>query len=272
MKLLFPNATLALALGLFLSAPALATPWLGMPGATELSLAYETSQYDDMLSPDGVVEKGWGVTSQAMFFGLGHDLAETVKISIVTGYGQSSSTKPGGKTEGLLDTDLKVGLNLVDPFETSGFGLGLQIGYRVPGTYEIAKVPHGIGKRVQAASAELLAAYAIETVTLQSSIGFRFSADPAPHDIFGQSSLAWNPVEDASVELHYTYQFGQSGGDLGPDVVDLVTMKEDDQTLHALVGYQLSNNFGLGLRYAKALAGRNAPDATRFGLSLNYRL
>ena len=88
--------------------------------------------------------------------------------------------KPGGKTEGLLDTDLKVALNLIDPYETSGFGFGIRMGYRIPGTYKIAKVPHGIGKRVQAASAELLAGYSIASVTLESAIGYRFSASPAP--------------------------------------------------------------------------------------------
>ena len=272
MKIVTSLTYLALSLAVFVSIPASATPWPGMPGQAEFNVSYESTQYDDLLSKDGPVEKGWGVTSQAVFFGLSHDLAETVRLSVVTGYGQSSSTKPGGKTEGLLDTDLKVALNLIDPYETSGFGFGIRMGYRIPGTYKIAKVPHGIGKRVQAASAELLAGYSIASVTLESAIGYRFSASPAPHDIFGYSSIAWNPIQAASVELHYTYQFGQSGGDLGPDVLDLVTLKEDDQTLHALVGYQLWDNFGLGLRFAKAISGRNAPDATRFGFALNYRL
>ena len=272
MKIAPSLSLLPLLLLLGASVPAIGSPWPGMPGQTEFNVAYEATQYDDLLSKDGVVEKGWGVTSQSIFWGLSHDLAETVRLSIITGYGQSSSTKPGGKTEGLLDTDIKVALNLIDPYEYSGFGFGIRMGYRVPGTYKIEKVPHGIGKRVQAASAEILVGYALDSVTLQSSIGYRFSASPAPHDIFGHSSIAWNPIEAASVELHYTFHYGQSGGDLGPNVVDLVTLKEDDHPLHTMVGYQLSDSFGLGLRFAKAVSGRNAPDATRFGFSLDYRL
>ena len=251
---------------------ALATPWVGMPGQTDLTVAYESTQYDDMFTADGVETKGWGVTSQAVFFGLSHDLTDTVRFSVVTGYGQSSSTKPGGKTDGLLDTDVKVALNLIDPYETNGFGLGIRVGYRAPGTYTVAKVPHGLGKRVQAATTELLLGYSFSTLTFESALGYRLSSNPAPNDIFGHASVVWHPITNTSIELHHTFQFAQSGADLGPDVSDLVTLKEDDQTLHAIVSYQVVEDMNLGIRFAKTVAGRNAPDSTRFGFSINYRL
>ena len=96
----------------------------------------------------------------------------------------------------------------------------------------------------------------------ETSLGYRLTipgSAAAPNDLFGQSSLAWSPFEKAHLALHYTFQLGQSGPDLGPDVADLVTLKEEDHTLHASLGYQVLDDLGLSLRFAKALAGRNAP-------------
>ena len=138
-------------------------------------------------------------------------------------------------------------MNLVNPFETEGFGLGVRAGYRIPGSYELQRVPHGLGKRVQAASIEVALGYSIATVIFETSLGYRLTipgSAAAPNDLFGQSSLAWSPFEKAHLALHYTFQLGQSGPDLGPDVADLVTLKEEDHTLHASLGYQVLDDLG----------------------------
>ena len=262
---------------LIMASPGLsnATAWPGLPGQTEFSISYENTQYDDLLTADGAVSKGWGVASHATFFGLSYDLTDAIRLGMTSGYGESSSTKPGGTTKGILDTDVHVEMNLVNPFETEGFGLGVRASYRIPGSYELQRVPHGLGKRVQAASLEVALGYSIATVVFETSLGYRLTipgSAAAPNDIFGQSSIAWSPFEKALLALHYTFQLGQSGPDLSPDVADLVTLKEEDHTLHASLGYQVLDDLGLSLRFAKALAGRNAPDATRLGFSLTYSL
>ena len=252
-----------------------ATAWPGLPGQTEFSISYENTQYDDLLTADGAVSKGWGVASHATFFGFSYDLTDAIRLGMNGGYGESSNTKPGGTTKGILDSDVHAEINLVSPFETEGFGLGIRASYRIPGSYELQRVPHGLGKRVQAASLEVALGYSIDTVVFETSLGYRLTiprSAAAPDDIFGQSSIAWSPIERAHLALHYTFQLGQSGPDLSPDVVDLVTLKEEDHTLHASLGYRLFDDLGLSLRFAKALAGRNAPDATRLGFSFNYSL
>ena len=183
---------------LVMTSPSLAnaTAWPGLPGQTEFSISYENTQYDDLLTADGAVSKGWGVASHATFFGLSYDLTDAIRLGITSGYGESSSTKPGGTTKGILDTDVHVEMNLVNPFETEGFGLGMRASYRIPGSYELQRVPHGLGKRVQAASLEVALGYSIATVIFETSLGYRLTiprSAAAPDDIFGQSSIAWSP-------------------------------------------------------------------------------
>ena len=162
---------------LIMASPGLAnaTAWPGFPGQTEFSISYENTQYDDLLTADGAVSKGWGVASHATFFGLSYDLTDAIRLGMTSGYGESSSTTPGGTTKGILDTDVHVEMNLVNPFETEGFGLGVRAGYRIPGSYELQRVPHGLGKRVQAASIEVALGYSIATVIFETSLGYRLT-------------------------------------------------------------------------------------------------
>ena len=194
---------------------------------------------------------------------------------MTSGYGESSGEKPGGTTQGILDTDIHIEQNLINPFETEGFGLGLRAGYRIPGNYTLQRVPHGLGKSVQAASLGNCDGLYHRNRRYRNEC--RLPSDTSnisrrPQNIFGQSSIAWSPFEKSYVALHHTFQLGQSGPDLSPEVLDLVTLKEEDHTLHASIGYQFLEQLGMSLRLAKALAGRNAPDATRLGFTLNYDL
>ena len=78
------------------------------------------------------------------------------------------------------------------------------------------------------------------------------------------------PFEKALLALHYTFQFGQSGPDLGPDVADLDAQRRGPYTRASSATKYLK--IRTQPRFAKALAGRNAPDATRLGFSLTYSL
>ena len=54
----------------------------------------------------------------------------------------------------------------------------------------------------------------------------------------GKAVLLGPPSRRPSLPFitHFSWQ---SGPDLGPDVADLVTLKEEDHTLHASLGYQV---------------------------------
>ena len=246
-----------------------AQPWASLPSETQVRLAYDSDQYDALLTADGTQEKGWGVTSHAGFLNLQHALTDNVTLGLDTGYGYSMKAgKPS--TTGILDTDITLGFNLLNPYDYEGFGFGLRATYRHPGTYKVARVPHGLGKGVRAASFEATAAYQIASIALDASLGYRHSGYPAPNDVFGYAGISWFALRDASISAYYSFQLALSGPDFSADVADLVTLREESHTVHSSIAYQIIESFSLELRAAHIFKGSNAPASTKFGTAIQF--
>ena len=247
------------------------SPWLPIPGSTNLALSYVNQQADDFFRGDQSSSLGDDLTQTTVWLKLTHGLSENLSLDGRIGFADSQFD-PVGSESGLADSKFGISYRLVDEALVDGAipSFAVRAGVILEGNYDTGAV-NSIGDGSDGAELGFLVGRIFDSgLALNADAGYRYRSSLAPDELF--VNLAGHYAISGSLSGSLTYQNISSRGDLdigapGFSPERFPEAKESLESLGIGLFYQVNQTAGVGLNYGAVIDGRNTSDSNIFALT-----
>lgn len=261
---------LAVAMAFPMVAAADGSPWLPIPGSTQVSLEYVNQAGDEfnagtekMMLPNKIKQD---TTSLAVQYGLADHLAVDAKLSYV------SSTFGDAKDSAFGDAGVGVNWRVVDEFERSNLPtVTLRGAVIIDGNYSVGKVD-AIGDGASGVELSVLAGkYLLPKLTVAGELGYRNRNNNVPADIWLSANVGYSINSMVGLSAGFTSTRSQGDLDIAGDGFTperFPEVREDRDLVKVGASFAVNPRTSLNVSYGEVVSGRNTTLATVWGASV----
>lgn len=261
---------LAVALALPIVAVADGSPWLPVPGSTQILLEYVNQAGDEfyagtekMMLPNEIKQD---TTSLGVQYGLTDQLAVDAKLNYV------NSTFGDEEESAFGDSGVGINWRVVDEFERSNMPtITFRGAVIIDGNYSTGKVD-AIGDGASGVELSVLAGkYLTPKLTVAGELGYRNRDNNVPTDIWLSANVGYSINSMAGLWAGFTST--RSQGDLDIGAADFTPerfpeVREDRDLVEVGASVSVNARTSLNVSYGEVVSGRNTTLASLWGVSV----
>lgn len=264
----------ATGMALGLAFPVIATadgsPWLPVPGSTQVFAGFTHQSGDEFYLDSEKMPLPDTLEQDTYSLGAQYGLADAWAINAQLNYAKINF---GSASESALgDSSIGINWRVLDEFEgTTAPTVTLRAVALIAGNYEVGKID-AIGDDASGLELSVLAGkYLTPSFTVSGEVGYRFRSGDVPDDIWASANIGYSPASFVSLSAGYTAT--RSRGDLdigGPGFSPprFPEVQEDRDLLKAGASFAVASNTSLNLNYGTVVSGRNTTKADVWGISV----
>lgn len=246
------------------------SPWLPVPGSTQLSVGYVNQTGDEFYLVTEKTPLPEDLKQDTYSIGVQYGLADAIAIDAQLNYVRVSF---GPESESALgDSSIGVNWRAYDEFEHAmAPTVTLRAAALIAGNYEVGKID-AIGDDASGVELSVLAGkYLTPKFTIAGDLGYRYRSGDVPNDIWFGANVGYSLASFVSVSAGYTATRSQGDLDIGgpgfspdrfPDVV------EDRDLIKVGASFTVAPRTSLNINYGSVVSGRNTTIANLWGISV----
>lgn len=262
--------TLIVAVAMALPVIAEASPWLPIPGSTQLSVGIVNQAGDEFYLGTEKVTLPDKIKQNTYSIGAHHGLTDQLAIDAQLNYARISF---GTLSESAIgDSSIGIKWRVFDEFESSGTPtLTLRAAANIAGNYEVGKID-AIGDGASGIELAALAGkYLLPNFTIAGELGYRYRNHDVPADIWVGADVGYSMASFVSLSAGFTATRSQGDLDIaGPGFTParFPELREDRDLVKIGAAFSISPRVSLNVNYAQVISGRNTTKADIWGISV----
>ena len=262
--------TLAVAMAFPMVAVADGSPWLPVPGSTQVSLEYVNQSGDEFRAGSEKMTLPNKIKQDTTSLGLQYGLTDQLAIDAKLNY--ASSTFGDAKDSAFGDSGVGINWRVVDEFERSNMPtVTLRGAVIIDGNYSVGKVD-AIGDGASGVELSVLAGkYLLPKLTVAGELGYRNRDNNVPADIWFSANVGYSINSVVGLSAGFTSTRSQGNLDIDgegftPDRFPEV--REDRDLVKVGASFAVNPRTSLNVNYGEVVSGRNTTLATVWGASV----
>ena len=268
------NILVAAGMTLSLALPTIAaadgSPWLPIPGSTQISIGYINQTGDEFYLgttktplPEKLKQDTYSIGAQ---YGLTDAIAIDARLNYAKiNFGQASESA-------LADSSIGVKWRVYEEFEHAiAPTITLRGAAIIAGNYETGKID-AIGDGASGVELSVLAGkYLMPKLTVAGEFGYRYRSGDVPDDLWFGANVGYSLASFVSVSAGYIAT--RSLGDLdigGPDFSSprFPEVQENRDLMSVGAAFSVASSTSLNVNYGTVVSGRNTTKADVWGISV----
>jgi hypothetical protein len=246
------------------------SPWLPVPGSTQVSVGYISQAGDEFYLatdetplPETLKQDTYSVSVQ-------HGLSDVLAIDARLNYAKISFD-PNSESA-FADSSIGVNWRVYDEFEHAAAPtITLRGAAIIAGNYETGKID-AIGDDASGVELSVLAGkYLMPRLTVAGEFGYRYRSGEVPDDLWFSANVGYSLASFVSVSAGYIAT--RSLGDLdigGPgfSAPRFPEVQEDRDLVSVGAAFSVADSTSLNINYGTVISGRNTTKADVWGISV----
>ena len=257
-----------------LTLPAIAvadgSPWLPVPGSTQISLGYINQTGDEFYLGTAEMPLPEKLKQDTYSIGAQYGLTDAIAINARLNYAKINF---GPASESAL-ADSSIGFNwrVYDEFEhASAPTITLRGAAIIAGDYETGKID-AIGDGASGLELSVLAGkYLMPNLTVAGEFGYHYRSGDVPGDLWFSANAGYSLASFVSVSAGYitTRSFGDLDiGGPGFSPPRFPEVQEDRDLISVGAAFSVASSTSLNVNYGTVVSGRNTTKADVWGISV----
>ena len=257
-----------------LALPAIAaadgSPWLPVPGSTQISLGYINQTGDEFYL--GTTEAPLPVKLKQDTYSIGAKYGLTDEIAIDARLNYAKINFGPASESAVADSSIGVNWRVYDEFEHAAAPtITLRAAAIIAGNYETGKLD-AIGDGASGVNLSVLAGkYLTPRLTVAGEFGYSFRSGAVPNDLLFSAKAGYSLTSFVSVSAGYIAT--RSLGDLdigGPGFSPprFPEVREDRDLVSVGAAFAVASSTSLNVNYGTVVSGRNTTKADVWGVSV----
>ncbi len=246
------------------------SPWLPVPGSTQVSVGYVNQTGNEfylgtekMPLPEDLKQDTYSIGAQ---YGLTDELAIDAQLNYARiSFGSESESALG-------DSSIGVNWRAYDEFEHAmAPTVTLRAAALIAGNYDVGKLD-AIGDGASGVELSVLAGkYLTPKLTIAGELGYRYRSGDVPNDIWFGANVGYSLASFVSLSAGYSATRSQGDLDIGgpgfsPDRFPEV--REDRDLIKVGASFTVAPRTSLNINYGTVVSGRNTTKANLWGFSV----
>lgn len=266
----------------FMALPVIAaaegSPWLPVPGATQLSVSFVHQACDEFYVGTDKAKLPAEIKQDTYSIGVLHGLTDQLMVDARLSYAHNSFDVPTdfpiphGNESALGDSSIGVNWRVVDEFEhAEAPTLTLRAAAIIAGNYDTGKI-NAIGDGASGVELSVLVGkYLTPKFTVAGELGYRYRNHDVPDDIFADVNLGYSIASFVSVSAGYTATRSRGNLDIGAAGFSpsrFPEVREDRDLVKVGAAFAVAPRTSLNVNYGEVVAGRNTIKGGVWGISV----
>ena len=257
-----------------LALPAIAaadgSPWLPVPGSTQISLGYINQTGDEFYL--GTTETPLPEKLKQDTYSIGAQYGLTDAIAIDARLNYAKINFGPASESALADSSIGINWRVYDEFEHAAAPtITLRGAAIIAGDYETGKID-AIGDDASGVELSVLAGkYLMPKLTVAGEFGYRYRSGDVPDDLWFSVNASYSLASFVSVSAGYitTHSLGDLDiGGPGFSPPRFPEVQEDHDLISVGAAFAVASSTSLNINYGTVISGRNTTKADVWGISV----